>query len=167
MPTVWQTAKQIEARGKALYLELAAAANNANVAGVFNLLAQEEQRHYELFDSFEQSMPAETWATDSIVADVNRIFAALREGVGDDTVGLEAMQSAETAYAKALNVEQASVSFYENALEQASTNVEKAIIGQVLSEERRHVKVVESLIMFVRRPKEWVENAEFYHLEEY
>ena len=37
----------------------------------------------------------------------------------------------------------------------------------IFKEEQRHAKVLESVIEFVSSPEKWLENAEWYHLEEY
>lgn len=167
MPTLWETAKRIEQEGRERYEALARDSANEHIAAVFSLLAREEQRHYDLFNSLEQSMPPEAAATRDIRADVNTLFASLRDDSRPEGAGLETMEDAEDQYARALKVEQESIAFYENALNRADTGMERASIGEVLAEERRHERIVRSLMEYVARPREWVENAEFYHLEDY
>lgn len=36
-----------------------------------------------------------------------------------------------------------------------------------LEEEKKHYFLLDNIIEFVSRPEQWLENAEFYHLEEY
>jgi hypothetical protein len=40
-------------------------------------------------------------------------------------------------------------------------------VEAVLPQERKYLRGVEGTVEFVRRPKEWLENAEFHHLDKY
>ena len=38
---------------------------------------------------------------------------------------------------------------------------------KIATDEREHKAVIQALIDFVSKPERWLENAEWYHLEEY
>jgi rubrerythrin len=44
---------------------------------------------------------------------------------------------------------------------------QKEIFQRLADEEKKHYFLLENIIEFVSRPETWLENAEFYHLEEY
>ena len=46
-------------------------------------------------------------------------------------------------------------------------NIKKRIFQKLAEEEKKHYFLLENIIQFVSRPETWLENAEFYHLEEY
>jgi rubrerythrin len=43
----------------------------------------------------------------------------------------------------------------------------KEIFLKLADEEKKHYFLLENIIDFVSRPQKWLENAEFYHLDEY
>ena len=56
----WELAKSIEKEGKEYYLKLAKESPEPSLAGVFNFLAKEEQRHYDIFDAMQRKAPVHT-----------------------------------------------------------------------------------------------------------
>ena len=163
MGSVWQAAMDIEKKGLEYYRQLAAESPFEELKGVFTLLADEEQRHHDLFAGMEQGMPVEAAAGPNVVVAAKDAFGRMAKALSaPDAIG-----DAEEAYAHALKFEQASIDYYEELLGKTDNDLQRATIETVLAEEKRHRRLVQGLLEFVRRPKEWVENAEFYHLEEY
>jgi len=52
-------------------------------------------------------------------------------------------------------------------LYKAVTEAQRALIHRIAKEEKRHAVVLENIIEMILRPEQWVENAEFNHMEEY
>jgi rubrerythrin len=163
MSDIWQEAKDIETKGKAYYEQLAAQTPVEEVKSVLKMLAGEEQKHYDLFDSMQKGMPPEAAAA----ADVGKIAKEEFTKIAKEFRIPTGLSDAEEAYRKALSIEQASISYYSELLGKIDDKLQQSAIETVISEEKRHEKLVLGLVEFVRRPKEWLENAEFYHLEEY
>ena len=162
MADVFEIAKTIETEGRDHYRQLAASTDNLEIAGVFRYLADEEEKHYRLFDRMQKKLPVESFNPSEILQKAKTAFQAMAVDAVPSRGG-----DAESAYRKALGFEQKSVDFYQKMLEDKSLADQAGTIALVLGEERKHVRLVESLIDFVRRPKEWLENAEFNHLDEY
>ena len=167
MSTTFKIAKEIETEGMEFYEKLAAEAPRTELASVFTFLASAEKRHYELFDSLEKSMPNEYAAAKDSRLNFKELFQGLTEEFKKSEPALKALEDTEDAYQKALSFEQKSIDFYEKLQGDADSGLQKAIVGQLIAEEQYHARIIQGLLEFVRRPKEWVENAEFYHLDEY
>jgi Rubrerythrin. len=167
MSTIWQLAKLIEMEGKKMYEALALSAPKRELAGAFSALAEEEQGHYEIFDSLEKDLPLETSARGPESVEVSRMFDALRTEFLTDETALVAMNGAENVYYKALALENRSRNLYNEMLEELTDEHQKRIVRVIIDEENRHIKIIHGLIDFVHRPKEWLEDAEVYHLDEY
>jgi rubrerythrin len=69
-------------------------------------------------------------------------------------------------YKKALEIEQQSRDFYLEKADEVA-EAQKEIFLELADEEKKHFFLIENIIDFVSRPERWLENAEFYHLEEY
>lgn len=167
MATLWQLAKSIEAEGKKLYEELAREATKREIAGVFSTLAGEEQRHYELFEKLEKCKPIDTGIQKSVSVGVPILFNAIRAELMIDEMALKAMIDAETIYQKALVLENSSIELFNNIIKRLTDEYQKGVVSIIIEEEKRHVAVVKELIKLVHRPKEWLENAEVFHSDEY
>lgn len=163
MSDVWETAKQMELESKTLYEKLYADTANKEIAGVFGRLAREEEKHYQLFSSLQQKMPVEASQESNIVADVKAVFQELT-GHFDEK---EVIEDAESVYGKALGLEEKSASFYGDLLEKVDDPKEKEAVELIVTEEKRHAEILRGFLEFVRRPKRWLEDREFNHLEEY
>jgi rubrerythrin len=101
-------------------------------------------------------------AETTVLSDAKDVFAKMRESV--QNFNLDASQT--ELYRKALKIEKQSRDFYlEKADEVEKT--QKEIFLKLADEEKKHYFLLENIIDFVSRPKTWLENAEFYHLDEY
>ena len=163
MSTIWEKAKDIETKGRDFYIELAGKSSREEVASIFKVLADEEQKHYDLFDSLEKQLEVGELPKSTSISDAKEAFARLASAFKTE----DPVEDAESTYAKALELERTSVEYYNSILEQLDDGKQKEAVKTIIGEEQRHERIVEGLMEFVRRPKEWLEDAEFYHLEEY
>jgi rubrerythrin len=70
-------------------------------------------------------------------------------------------------YKKAQDIEKKSRDFYLEKAEEVEEDFQKETFRKLAEEEKKHYFLLENVIQFVSRPQTWLENAEFYHLEEY
>ena len=156
-----ETAKGIELEGKAYYEKLAAESPVKALAGVFAVLAAEEQKHFEIFDEWQKTRksprPPKPGAAS---AEAKRIFA----GLSAQFTFPQAAYDYTQAYGKALILETKSISLYAGMLAKASSTDEKAALQFLIAEEQKHEHLVEHLLEFVNEPKQFLEDAEFNHL---
>jgi rubrerythrin len=97
-----------------------------------------------------------------ILSGVKNIFEKLREE--KDT---EVNDTEIELYKKAQEVEKASRDFYLKQAEEVQDTARKEIFLKIADEENKHYFILERIIDFVSRPLTWLENPEWYHLEEY
>jgi rubrerythrin len=143
------------------YRRLAGKSNNKGLETVFNMLADEEAKHYKIVSDMKEDI-APDLAETTVLSDAKDVFAKMRESV--QNFNLDASQT--ELYRKALKIEKQSRDFYlEKADEVEKT--QKEIFLKLADEEKKHYFLLENIIDFVSRPKTWLENAEFYHLDEY
>jgi rubrerythrin len=158
---IFAFAMKMEKDGEAFYLELARKASNKGMVNIFEMLADEEVKHYDAIKAIQggSHMMAET----DILARAKNVFHRIRdfgEGVdiGTDEIAL---------YRQAMKIEKQSEGFYLDRADQVKEQGQKELFLRLASEEKKHYYLLENIIDFVSRPQYWLENAEFFHLEEY
>jgi rubrerythrin len=57
--------------------------------------------------------------------------------------------------------------FYQEKAGQMDRDDQRHLFEQLAAEEAKHYFLLENLIDFVSRPEQWLENAEWHHLEDY
>jgi rubrerythrin len=157
-----ELAKNIEQEGKRYYEKLAGESPVSALSGIFKLLAQEEQQHYELFNSWQEISYPHPSSSGTVSAEAKRAFAALS---AQFTLP-ETAYDYSKAYAKALELERKSISLFEDMLGKASSAAYKNILSFLIQEEQKHEHLVEHILDFVNEPKTFLENAEFNHLDD-
>ncbi|MHC4528912.1 MAG: ferritin family protein, partial [Planctomycetota bacterium] len=70
-------------------------------------------------------------------------------------------------YRKAQDIEQNSRDFYLEKADEVKEEYQKDIFLQLAEQENKHYFLLDNIIEFVSRPKTWLENAEFVHLQDY
>ena len=158
---IFEFAMEKEKFSEDYYRQLAAKVNNKGLATIFNMLAGEEARHYKIVSDMKKDI-APDLAETNVLSDAKDVFAKMRES----TQSFNFKTSEIELYKKALRIEQQSQDFYLEKADEV-TEAQKEIFLELADEEKRHYFLLENIIDFVSRPEKWLENAEFYHLEEY
>jgi rubrerythrin len=159
---VFDFALRLERDGEAYYRECAAKTAGAGLQRILLMLADAEAAHYAVFLRMQAREEAALPDT-PLLEQVKNVFAEIRE-----REGIVGARTAEVdLYRKALELERRSWEFYGAAADQAASPAEKLTFERVAVEERRHYRIVEGIVDFVSRPEQWLENAEWHHLEDY
>lgn len=69
-------------------------------------------------------------------------------------------------YRKAQEIEQKTRDFYREKSGEVNGG-QREILLKIANEEQKHFDILENIIQMVLRPETWLENAEWYRLEEY
>ena len=158
---IFEYALKMEKDGETFYREIAADINNKGLQAILTMLAEEEVKHYHAIESMKQDKYQ--MAQTSILDDARNIFVEMKEQNQEFEPDLKQV----TLYEKAKEIEKKSQQFYNEKAQQADLDVQKELFERLAKEEEKHYFLLENIIKFVSRPKLWLENAEWYHLEEY
>ncbi len=153
---VYEYAMKVEKEGEAYYREMAAAATNPGLKRVFNMLAEEEVKHYNIFKNM---MTKENIDLDKLdlITDTKTIFQTLldeKDNINFDTDQIQ-------FYRDAIAREENSHNFYVQKADELENEKERAIFLQIAQEETKHKKVLEEIVIFLEEPTDWVASAEF------
>jgi rubrerythrin len=159
---VYDYAMQMERDGESFYREAALQTEREGFRNILTRLADAEAAHYKVFKSWKDKRNVGP-AKSTLLKGVQNIFEQMRS-VKD----LPVMKGNELhLYRQALEIEQKSIDFYQQKSTEAATVAEAEALSAIAREEEKHYIIVEKIIDFVSRPEKWIENAEFFHLEEY
>lgn len=163
---IYGFAMQMEKDGENYYRELTAKCGTIGLRRIFTMLADDEVRHFQMIQQLQMKMAAVQTGETVILENVKNIFVEMKE----EKQELYIDSTAETiAYRKACDIEDDSRRFYlENAAKSEDEPTRK-VFQQLAREEEKHLRVMEAVVEFVSRPEpgNWLENAEWHHLQEY
>jgi rubrerythrin len=165
---ILEYAREIELQSEQLYRDLASQSPIQEIVSIFGFLAGEERRHYELLQAMSRHATFPPIEKSSIMIDSKAAFKNLSEHfTAPGTIAIDR----EYALSTALDFERKSISLYEKALAELTKgpNNERScpVVMQIVEQEKNHMLLVESLMAFHRHPHEWLENAEWRHLDEF
>lgn len=159
---LFEFAMQKEKLSEDYYRQLAAQTDNAGLKSIFNMLADEEAHHFSVVEQMRNSVPGEFSGTD-VLSEAQQVFARMREGTGKFDFDAGQIE----IYRKARDIEGQSRKFYLEKADEVQDPSQKGIFKKLAEEEKKHYFLLDNIIDFVARPETWLENAEFYHLDEY
>lgn len=159
---IFEYAMQMEKDGEDFYRQIAEKAPNTGLRTILTMLADEEVKHYKAIEKIRQGQSAQMTQT-AILKNTRNVFARMKNKPDE----FAADQEQAELYRKAQEIEKKSRQFYEEKADQTDQTDQRKLFEQLAAEEAKHYFLLGNLIDFVSRPKLWLENAEWYHLEEY
>jgi rubrerythrin len=145
--SVFDSAIKMEVDGGAFYQKLAEASNVARLKTIFSRLAEDEQKHLDIFQALKGANTTVAMAATTVLNDAMNIFATL---VSSD---LPVMPKTDLdAYRYAMDREADGKRFYEEAAaKEHDPNIKKLLL-EIAAEEHKHFLVLENLYDFAKAP---------------
>jgi rubrerythrin len=154
-------AMKMEKDGEAFYRSMAKKTSNSGLVNILEMLAEEEVKHYEAIRAMQAG--GATLAQTDLLGRAKNIFERIRDFGESVNADAEQIQ----LYRQAMDIEKQSEDFYLDKADQVKETSHKELFLKLAAEEGEHYFLLENVIAFISRPKSWLENAEFNHLEEY
>lgn len=163
---IYQFAMQMEKDGENYYRRLAQEATVPGLGKIFTMLADEEVKHYQVVELLRRRESKAQLADTPLLKNVKNVFSEMREGKKDLFIDTTA---ASNSYRKACTIEADSEKFYREKAAKAADEHERTVFSRLAQEEANHLRIMENILGFVSRaePGNWLEDAEWHHLEEY
>lgn len=159
---IYEFALEFEKRHGDFYREQAEKAGNRGLKRVFNRLAEEEAKHEKVVKKLAAGEKVEHVESD-LIPDVKEAFDRIAVDVEEET----APTGQVDLYKKALEMEEESYDFYQSKAEETDLPHVRRVFKALAREEKKHENIVGNILEFVNRPSTWLEDAEWYHLEDY
>jgi rubrerythrin len=161
---IFTYAIELKNEKEAFYRQLSHDAIFPGVKELFGLLADEEARHRAAIEAMEEDMNVKL-ADTRIKKDAKKVFDKMRAEVGKEEPAFE--HRTLRLYDKALEYEEKAEKFYMEKSREVTDSCQQEMFRNIATQERQHKAVIQTLIDFVSKPERWLENAEWYHMEEY
>ncbi|HDZ68837.1 MAG TPA: rubrerythrin [Phycisphaerales bacterium] len=158
---IFKYAMQMENDGENYYRQLAQQSSNKGIQTIMTMLADEEVKHYNAIQKAKTGKSQMTETT--ILADAKNVFVQIKES--NESFDFDIKQT--ELYRRAQDIEKKSRDFYLEKANKVKEKYQKELFLKLADEEKKHYLLLDNIIEFVSRPEHWLENAEFFHLEEY
>ena len=164
--SVFEFAMQMEQDGKAFYEKMAENAANASVKKILLQLAQDELKHYMIFKKFSEgdfSGLEELKASGTkVMENAKNVFQQISADQDFDFPG-----DVRSTWKEAQEVEKKSEDFYRLKADEEANEEIKKTLNIIADEEHKHWALIEHVLQFLDRPKQWLEDAEWNNLDQY
>lgn len=156
---------KMETDGRDFYLEHAEKVTIPELRQILLQLADDELKHFNIFKAMRDHGKAEykEGQRTLILKTVKNVFETMRKQKKEFEFTSEAAQ----IWKEAREVERKSEAFYREKAKEMSDEQHRRIWLHIADEEHRHWVTMENVIQFLDRPKHWLEDAEWSHLEDY
>ena len=158
---IYKYALQMEVDGRHFYINLAEKTNNKGLKNILTMMADSEAKHYNVILDMQKNDKTEFSADTEVLTNVKNIFIRMKE---EKDIDVDVSQA--EFYKKALKTETESQKFYLERADEEQDPHRKEIFLNLAEEERKHCVLLENIIGFVSQPADWLENPEWYHLDE-
>jgi rubrerythrin len=160
---VFDFAMKMEVDGKAYYEKLARETPLPGLRAIFTRLAEDEQKHYEIFKALKAGGQAPAMQATTILAEVKNVFESLPR----EQSALQGAQGDLGAYLHAMKLEEDSFRLYEDAAAREKNAAVRALLLQIAGEEHKHFDVLGNIYHFVNAPNQYLAWREFSNLDEF
>lgn len=159
---VYDFAMKMELDGKDFYKLLAKRTNLQGLKNIFFELAQDEQKHYELFAGLKNKNPL-PFKPSSVLENSRNVFEALRA----EKPATDELKDDLDAYRYAMKAEADSFRLYEEAAEKEPDQQTRALLLRIASEEQKHFNILQNVFDFVNAPHQYLAWGEFSNIDEF
>jgi len=159
---IFEFAMQKEKYSENYYRQLAGKTSNKGLKNICNMLADEETKHYKVVQQMRTNVPDKITDT-PVLKNAKKVFEKMRGSTKNFKIDISELQ----LYEKAKDIEQESKEFYLKKAEEVTDARQKEIFKKLANEEQKHFIILENICDFVAKPRYFLENAEFHHIEDY
>ena len=156
----YQYAMRIENEAERFYRDLAEGISDNTIKNLFNMLADEEVKHFKVFEKMAQNAELPSIANMDMSAKIREIFTDIKGCNRKYTFTDEQV----SFYEKAAKIEDDAAKFYMEKAEEMTDPLQKEAFLAIAREEKKHQELMQNLANFVAAPDSWLESAEFYSL---
>jgi rubrerythrin len=158
---IYKYAMQMELDGRHFYLDLAEKTKNAGIKSILTMMAESEAKHYNVILDMQKNDKTEYSKDTEVLTKVKNIFIKMKE---EKEIDVDVSQV--EFYKKALEIDIDSEKFYLERADEEKDPHRKEIFLTLAKEEKSHCVLLENIVNLVSQPDTWIENPEWYHIDE-
>ncbi len=158
---IYKYAMQMELDGRHFYLDLAKKTENAGIKSILTMMAESEAKHYNVILDMQKNDKTEYSKDAAVLKEIKNVFMKIKE---EKEFGVDVSQV--ELYKKALEIEANSEKFYLERADEEKDPHRKEIFLTLAREEKGHCILLENMVNLVSQPDSWIENSEWYDVDE-
>jgi rubrerythrin len=158
---IYKFAMQMELDGRHFYLDLAKKTKNAGIKSVLTMMAESEAKHYNVILDMQKNDKTEYSKDVEVLTKIKNVFSKMKE---EKEIDVDVSQV--EFYKKASEIEADSEKFYLERADEEKDPHRKEIFLTLANEEKGHCILLENLVNLVSQPDSWIENSEWYNIDE-
>ena len=135
---VYDFAIQMETDAENFYRKLAAGISLPGIKGIFTDLADDEQRHGQLFQALKEQQVPDAVTCSGVLEKARNLF----EKILAEKQGLPSLTSNLESYRYALKLEAEGVRLYTDAAKRETDSEIKHLLQRIAEEEKNHFNIV-------------------------
>jgi rubrerythrin len=159
---IFEYAMKMERDGEKFYRDLASRVGDKGLESVLNVLADEEVDHLRVLERMQANQECEVTESPVLVR-AKQVFQDIAPRAKEFAFSSEEIE----LYRKALEIEEKSETLYRKKAAETDDECQRDLLLRIAEQERKHKFLIENMIEFMSRPKTWLEDAEWTHLERY
>ncbi|MFW6264540.1 MAG: ferritin-like domain-containing protein [Bacillota bacterium] len=159
---MFQFAIDFEKENREYYLERAENTDNEYLKSLFENLAGEEKKHEEIIKQLMEDEKVDYVESD-LIDNAKKAFDEIAAELPDNILPTEEVH----IYKQAVEMEKRSREYYKEKAEESELEHVEKVFLQLAKEEEKHQQILENIEKMVDRPNTWLDDAEWYHMEDY
>ncbi|MFH2036276.1 MAG: ferritin family protein [Candidatus Zixiibacteriota bacterium] len=161
MQDIFKFAMKMEIDGKMYYEKQAAKTDNPKLKEILLTLAEEENRHIEVFRRLSENIDdigsGDILAGGETLKKVQNIFEKLSSGEEKVPFGGDAI----SVWTEALRTEEKAEQFYRIKADEDSNKGRKKLLNRIADEEKNHIMMIDSILMFMKDPATFMASTQY------
>ncbi len=165
MKEIYQFAINFEQKNQDFYYECAEKVENKKLKDVFEELAAEEEKHERIIRNLAEGDQEEEVDSD-IVSQAREVFNELASDFDwekDSSLPTDQVD----IYKEAQELERESNKYYSEKAEETDDKEVEEVFNRLARKEKKHEEILQNIINMVNKPNTWLDDPEWYHLDEY
>jgi rubrerythrin len=159
---MFEFAMKMEEDGEAFYRKMASDVKDDGIKVILNMLADDEVKHYTIFMQMKRAV-VPSMAETKVLSGAKSVFQGFKGRSKEFDFGATEIDHLR----KAREIEKKSEDFYREKAREVEIEGQRDLLLRIADEEKKHYFLLENMLQFMSRPKTWLEDAEFNHLDEY
>jgi rubrerythrin len=158
---VFEFAMKMEKDGQTYYEEHAAKETSPALKKIWQQLAKDEAKHYEIFRRMKDGEIGAAAKISTLGTQILDTAKTIFEELAAKKQEFKFSRDVFEAWEKAQDVEIETEEFYRQKQQDEKDPQVKKAFGLLADEENKHVNLIEHVLDFLHEPKSWLEDAEW------
>lgn len=154
-------AMQMELDGQAFYEKGAAATDNPQLKEVLLTLAEEEQKHYQVFKSMSDGDLAAAESSLGKKSGTPALTKSVFQQMAEANVETLGGEDVRELWEKAVEIEEKSEKMYRDAANEEDDEIRRDLLRRIADEEKNHVYLVDNVLSFIKDPSTFLASTQY------